>query len=141
MYKHKQLIFSRKYNLVTEKEVENKLSKYPLDEQINDLQQIECCVNEISLKTEKLGEKIRLYCFKCALTILDDKPTIDGLISKKSNGDMQQCYRKIIQAYIRIIWKQKCDEALKERSNYGMPLTSAIYANTPLPDFPEEKLQ
>jgi hypothetical protein len=136
-----QLIFSRRYNLTTEEERETKLSKYPLIEQINDLQQIEICSNEITSETNKTIEEVKNTCQGHAKLILGGSPTIAGLTSKSPNGNLRRCYQEIIRSYIRIIWKQRCDEALKERSDLGMPLNETKKYKTPLPDFPEEKLQ
>ena len=106
------LIFSHKHSLVTAEERQKILDNYPLSEQIFDLQEIECCVNEIKLKTKE--SKIRSYCYNAAELILNGNPTIDGLTSSLPNCNVRQCYKKIIRAYIRIIWKKNAMKCLKK---------------------------
>jgi hypothetical protein len=136
-----QFIFNNRHNFATQEERENVISKYPLSDQIADLQQIEICSNEIASKMNKTIEEIKTTCQEYAKLILAGKPTISGLISKSPNGDLKKCYQKIVRSYLRIIWKLDCDKKLKERECTKPPLNLTEMQNNPLPDFPEEKLR
>ncbi len=136
-----QFTLGNKHRFAIPKERENILSKYTLADQIADLQQIEIYINKISIKTNRRGDEIRSYCYRCAEMILMESPTIEGLTSRMGNGGIRQFYQKVIAANIRIIWKLQCDEKLEERSKIKDPYDLIdAQRNTPLPDFPKEEL-